>query len=395
MAVRQLIRRSVRQAGATFFHYSGLRSAAALVRRRWAGGRRVLILGYHRVVDDLRRELQRSIPAALISTGTFRRQLEAAAAAGYEFASLDRAVDVITGQRPAKKDLIVITFDDGYRDIYLHAYPILKLMGIPAILYLPATLIGTQQRFDHDRLYQALCVARRREERIHNGLPPSAVSLLAPVLKGRKTVSQTVDDFIAQQSSELLHQVTEELCRSLGDELGNSSVGGEIMSWPEARRMSSDGFQFGAHTLRHVVLTWEGPTRIEREIVGSKELIERELGTRVEHFSYCNGWYSEQIVRCLVRHGFRSAVTTEDSLNRIGGDPFALKRKILHENFSIGPTGRYSRALTACHLDDVFGTFGIDRPVIGRRRQRISIPAAVETMRDRAEAENSHEIRGS
>jgi peptidoglycan/xylan/chitin deacetylase (PgdA/CDA1 family) len=152
----------------------------------------------------------------------------------------------------------------------------------------------------------------------------------------------------------------------------------EIMNWDEARKMASDGFQFGSHTLGHVVLTFEGPLQIDREILRSKNLIERELGTKVDHFSYCNGWYSEQIVRTLVRHGFRSAVTTEDLPNRLGANPFTLKRKMLWENFSIGPTGRYSAALTACHLDDVFGTLGLNRPVIGHCTQRITSSSSAE-----------------
>jgi len=394
MALRQLIRRSLRQAGAGVFHYSGLRSATGLLRRRRVGGRRVLIAGYHRVVEDLQRELRRSIPAALISTRTFRRQLEAAAAAGYEFATIDEAVNVITGNREAKKDLFVLTFDDGYRDIYQHAYPILKSLGIPAILYLPAAMIGTDRRFNHDRLYHVLSVAARAGNHASNRLPASALSVLAPVLMGIKTVSRAVDDFIAEQPSEVLQQTTDALWNCIGGNSSSESVGAEIMTWDDARRMASDGFQFGAHTLHHVVLTWEGPMRIEEEIVGSKQLIEGKLGKPVEHFSYCNGWYSEQIVRFLIRYGFRSAVTTEDLPNRIPGNPFAIKRKILHEDFSIGSTGRYSPALTACHLDDVFGMFGIDRPVIGHRTQRINVTIGTEH-RQQAHLEGGNEIRNS
>ena len=41
-------------------------------------------------------------------------------------------------------------------------------------------------------------------------------------------------------------------------------------------------------------------------------------------FAYCNGWYSDEIIRVLAANGFRSGVTTEDFPNKIGGDPFTL-----------------------------------------------------------------------
>ncbi len=84
-------------AAAGLLHYSGLRKALAAYRRGQSGGRRILIVSYHRVVEDFTGELQRSIPGLLISQETFRRHLEEAAAAGYEFASIGDAVDVMAG----------------------------------------------------------------------------------------------------------------------------------------------------------------------------------------------------------------------------------------------------------------------------------------------------------
>ncbi len=48
-----LTRSAVKQAAAGVVHYSGLRRAFAAARRSTSGGRRVLIIGYHRVVPDL------------------------------------------------------------------------------------------------------------------------------------------------------------------------------------------------------------------------------------------------------------------------------------------------------------------------------------------------------
>ncbi|XXF81573.1 polysaccharide deacetylase family protein [Myxococcaceae bacterium GXIMD 01537] len=345
----------------------------AAYRRGQSGGRRILIVSYHRVVSDFTGELQRSIPGLLISQETFRRHLEEASAAGYEFATLGDAVDVMAGRKVARRDLCVVTFDDGYRDVYRYAYPVLKQMGVPAIVYLPTAFIGTPRRFNHDRLFHLVRRAQARRFRPYFGsLPAPAVELLEPIFSGEKTPSAALDDFIGEFSTTTLTDVIDALERELGGGRELTPEHGDIMDWDEVRRMGRDGFDFGAHTLRHAVLTHEPREVVEREILESKRTVEREVGRPCLDFAYCNGWYSDEIIRVLAAHGFRSGVTTEDLPNRIGGDPYTLKRKVLWENFSMGVLGDYSSALTGCQLDDCFGVLGVSHPVAGKRPQLLS-----------------------
>ena len=373
MSMRGMVRRAAKCAAAGVIHHSGLRRAMASYRRQQSGGRRILIISYHRVVSDFAGELRRSIPGLLISQETFRRQLEAIADADYAFASLGEALEVMNGSRVARRDLCVVTFDDGYRDVYRYAYPLLKQMGIPAIFYLPSTFIGTRWRFNHDRLFHLL---RRLRERAHQPLfdvlPAPASELLATVLSGRKTASAALDDFIGEYPTSTQVRTIHALEERLGGGEDLLPEQGEPMDWDEVRRMARDGFEFGAHTQGHVVLTHEPLAVVEREVRESKVRIEREVGVPVRDFAYCNGWYSEEIIRVLARHGFRSAVTTEDLPNRMGGDPFTLKRKVLWENFSRGLLGDYSDCLTRCQVDDCFGMLGLRSPVPGRRPQHLA-----------------------
>jgi peptidoglycan/xylan/chitin deacetylase (PgdA/CDA1 family) len=359
-------RRVLKSATAGVFHYCGLRRATAALRRARSGGRRVLIVGYHRVVEDYDVELARSMPGSLISTATLLRHLREAARAGFEFGSLDQALEVLEGRRVPTKDLFVVTFDDGYRDTYRHAFPMLKALGIPAIFYLPAAMVGTRQRFDHDRLFHVMRMARERRYQPRLGsLPETARPLLEPFLKQNRPLTPVLDNLIGTLPSDELKKLID----CLANELGESAdpEWGDLMNWDEARRMASAGFEFGAHTLDHVVLTFESRARCERELAGSKQILERELGARIDHFAYCNGWYSEALIEMLARHAFRSGLTTEDLPNQIGGNPFALKRKVLGEEFSLGLMGQYSPALTACCFDDVFNVIGARRPVLGKR----------------------------
>jgi peptidoglycan/xylan/chitin deacetylase (PgdA/CDA1 family) len=372
-------RRVAKSVAAAFLDYTGLRGALVALRRSQLGGCRILILSYHRVVADFTGEVQRSIPGLLISVETFRRHLLEARAAGYQLVTLSDALEVLGGRRPSRRDLCVVTFDDGYRDMYRHAFPVLQSMGAPAMVYLPAGYIGTNKRFTHDRLFHLAMLLRARGQRpLYDTLPPSAPELLEPVSQGLKSPSGALDDFIADHSSEELEALIAGLEKQLGGGPELIPEQGDVMSWDEVRKMAAAGIEVGAHTINHAVLTLADPAAAEREIVGSKLAIEKEVRQPVRDFAYPNGWYSDAVIAALIKAGFRSAVTTEDLVNRIGGDPFALKRKVLWENFSIGMTGEYSASLTRCHMDDVFGVLRVNRPVSGRRSgpNRIAMDAA-------------------
>ncbi|MBU8900180.1 polysaccharide deacetylase [Corallococcus sp. H22C18031201] len=350
----------------------------ATYQRIRSGGRRILIVSYHRVVSDFTGELQRSIPGLLISQETFRKHMEGARSAGYELVGIGDAVDVMSGRRAAKKDLCVVTFDDGYRDVYRYAFPILQQMGIPAIIYLPTAFVGTRRRFNHDRLFHLLRrVQQRRYRPVFDALPAPALDLLGPVHSGTKSVSAALDDFIGEYPTHVLTDIIDSLEKQLGGGPELSPEQGDVMDWDEVRRMARAGFEFGAHTQGHNVLTLEPTAVIEQEVLESKRAIEREVGGTVRDFAYCNGWYSDEIIRVLVANGFRSGVTTEDTPNRIGGDPFTLRRKVMWENFSVGVLGDYSSALTVCQLDDCFGALGMNHPVPGRRPQAMASLAQI------------------
>lgn len=379
MGGKLLLRRGAKSALANVLHYSGVRRAIAAVRRYRSGGHRVLILSYHRVVDDFTGALQCSIPGLLISKETFRRQLIDLRDSGYELASLGDALEVLAGRRTTKRDLCVITFDDGYRDVYRYALPVLKELGAPATVYVASGLIGTDKRFNHDWLFHLFQrVQLRRAPLSLDAFPEACRALLKEVAEAKVAPARAVDAFLANHSGGIAQRVIELLAEQLGGGPDTLPEHGEPMSWDEVRELANTpGIEIGAHTVSHNVLPLEDLERAEWEVRQSKDEIERQTGKPCRDFAYCNGWYSDELIQMIVQAGFRSAVTTEDLPNRIGGDPFTLKRKVLWENFSVGFDGSYSSCLTGCQMDDVFTALGGGTVVVGRKPQRHSAPNQV------------------
>ena len=77
-----------------------------------------------------------------VSPENFSRQLDYISRKGYEVISLDELVSIIKDNKSFKRNKVVITFDDGYKDNFTHAYPVLKRYGFPATIFLVTDLIG-------------------------------------------------------------------------------------------------------------------------------------------------------------------------------------------------------------------------------------------------------------
>ncbi len=360
-------RRVGKGAAALALHYSGVREMLSAVQRRAVGGRRVLILSYHRVVGDFAEEEKRSLYTLNIEQRTFRRHLEVLQES-HDVVSLDDALSVLQGTSQAARDVAVVTFDDGYRDVYTHAFPVMRDLRVPGVVYVPSGFVGTDRRLGHDRLFAAL---RRMNER---GIAPMAVGVgnpgerwLIDAFDGRVRPAVALERLIARHPTPGLLRLTDALEDRLGITAARPQPGELPMSWEMLRELDAYGVVVGAHTAEHTVLTNQRLDDARREIAQCKAALEKGLKKPVKHFAYCNGYYSAGVAQALKSEGFVSAVTTEDIPNTPGVDPFALKRKVLWEASSAGILGLYSKPLIACQFEDTFGMLALQKPVMGAR----------------------------
>src|SRR5579863_2813143 len=92
-----------------------------------------VILMYHSVLDDPRAQ-ESYLGEISYPREIFRGQMELLARR-YHPVSLDDILRFVTGQTKLPRRAVAVTFDDGYRDNYEVAAPILQRAGVPATIY--------------------------------------------------------------------------------------------------------------------------------------------------------------------------------------------------------------------------------------------------------------------
>ncbi len=107
----------------------------------WAAQPRATVLLYHRVTDSVRDNLTTGIEQFDRQMSLLRRYFHVMALPDL----LAQAAIPKTG-RP----VVCVTFDDGYLDNYINAFPILSRHQIPAAFFVSTGFIGTRRRFAHD-----------------------------------------------------------------------------------------------------------------------------------------------------------------------------------------------------------------------------------------------------
>jgi peptidoglycan/xylan/chitin deacetylase (PgdA/CDA1 family) len=108
------------------------------------------VLLYHRVVPE---PPDRDPFGNFTSAGAFAAHLRWLRAGGWRSVSLGQVAAALAGGPPLPSRAVAITFDDGYRDNFEHAWPLLRHHGFQATVFLVSGAVGGDSSFDSSAGY--------------------------------------------------------------------------------------------------------------------------------------------------------------------------------------------------------------------------------------------------
>ena len=328
--------------------------ASALAKaydRGLAGARRTyqpLVIGYHRIVEDFESEASVEMPSMLTSLAMFEQHLDCLGT-HFRFISLDEIGHHLLNRLPFDEPVAAITFDDGYRDVYELALPVLERKGIPAAMFVVTDLIGKPAWQIHDKLYHLVAKAFRcwddpREQLAdlltHLGLPAHDFT--------RRSVLATPMLAVSALLPGLPQADIRRLMRRLELNVGNGFHNIPLtVTWEMIADMRRRGFTVGSHTRSHVSLPVESPERAAAEIEQSKADLENRLRERIDHFAYPGGHFNAAIVDTVARAGYRFAYTAcchDDPRHPL----LTIQRLLLWEGSSVNGSGEFTPDILSC-----------------------------------------------
>jgi peptidoglycan/xylan/chitin deacetylase (PgdA/CDA1 family) len=103
------------------------------------------ILMYHSISDDPETGVAPYYKTCT-SPEVFERQLRWLSDSGIRSVGLKDVAQILTRRDAKCEKAVVITFDDGFRNIHTHALPVLEQYGFTATVYLPTAFIGDRRR---------------------------------------------------------------------------------------------------------------------------------------------------------------------------------------------------------------------------------------------------------
>jgi peptidoglycan/xylan/chitin deacetylase (PgdA/CDA1 family) len=219
-----------------------------------------------------------------VTPETFRGQMQYLHGSGYKTLKADELLSYIKGELVLDERAVFVTFDDGWLDNYIYAFPVLKEYRINAAIFLIT-------------------------DRVENA------SLRNPEL-------QTINSKLTIPS----HKESKSL-------IENSEEYRVVLNWKIVDEMSGSGLiEFYSHTKSHARCNKLPEEALAEELAGSRRIIEEKTGKPCFCLCWPYGKYNDNAVRIAGTLNYRALFTTKLGVVKPGSDPFEIKRIVVKDS---------------------------------------------------------------
>jgi peptidoglycan/xylan/chitin deacetylase (PgdA/CDA1 family) len=223
-----------------------------------------------------------------VSPETFEEHMAYLARKKYHALAADEFLEFLQGKRALDGRSVLITFDDGYLDNYVYAWPILKRYGLKATIFAITGLVGEGAARTYLGAAKVLPAT------------PDHRSCKAAITEGR------------------------------ADEV--------MLRWSEIETMEASGaVEIHSHT--HTHQRWDQLhadksqrlVAVEADLAASRDALKRRLGKDSRHLCWPWGYFEEEYQAIAEKAGFAAQYATAKGINIAGSNPRQIARMVVKD----------------------------------------------------------------
>lgn len=302
---------------------------------RWRKPGSLVVLMYHRVLPEGAPERQSEQPGMYVSPETLDLHVTELKRR-FELVHLDDWLRRAKAGQALPRLACAITFDDGWRDNYDHALPVLQKHGAPATIFLVASYVGTTQRFWPNRLMDLIRTEFSQPDSIP--FPAKLREIIDPVLARARQLGKIDSDMIdpiVQHALGFNESEVRELVEMSEEKNYEMKVERDTLNQEEIAELASSGLvRFGSHSATHYRLDESVSDEVlMAEIVQSRTTLQEICHQPIDLFCFPNGVSCPSAVSLASRH-YLGALSTAIGWHTAGSDPYLIPRIPVHDDVS-------------------------------------------------------------
>lgn len=294
----------------------------------------------HTVMYHYTRDLKHSRYPQIkgLDVALFREQIEYLKS-NFQIVTMEEVIAACSGEAELPEKAMLLTFDDGYIDNYMFAFPILEEFGIQGSFFIPGKTFASHQLLDVNKIHYILAVADirnlvtdlKREMEYYRGqeydYPPTEELFQRYGVANRFDGGETI--FVKRM---LQTALPERLRNLISSKLFTKYVGVTeeqlayelYMTEEQIRTMKRHGMFIGVHGYDHYWLGNLTPEQMREDISLALDTLDEFIDRRCWVMNYPYGNYSQEVVRYIKSQGARVGLTTEVRTAQIGKDEALL-----------------------------------------------------------------------
>lgn len=286
------------------------------------------VLIFHRVYD-----LEKDPQLLTVNLRNFEDQVKHLKE-NYNVISLQSLIHKLTGHKKIPGNSVVITFDDGYADNYLYAFPILEKYKVPATIFVTSGHIDKPKEYWWNELERIFLIDPPKKE-LNITINFQELNFVIKTDRDARNAYYALHPLLKELSESDRNQKIDDLFKWTNKVRTEIRDSHRSLSSAEIKTLSKNPLiEIGAHTVTHPCLRYESIENLEFQIFNSKKSLSSLLNKEIRSFSYPFGGktdYDDTIVSLVKSAGYNCGISNFSGLVSKQTDPYQIPRYLVRD----------------------------------------------------------------